>query len=85
MLQKVPVNNFERIKVTSQFNEDLIKNFNEERDDGYFLKVDVQYLEKLHGLYNELPFLPKRMKIVVVVNLHDNTEYVIHIRKLKQA
>ena len=26
-------------------------------------KVDVQYLEKLHKLYNDLPFLSERMKI----------------------
>ena len=34
-------------------------------------------------------FLPKRMKIEkaekLVANLHDKTEYVIHIRNLKQA
>ena len=29
MLQKFPVNNFESIKDTSQFNEDFIKNYNE--------------------------------------------------------
>ena len=23
-----------------------------------FLKVDIQYLEKLHELHNDLPFLP---------------------------
>ena len=28
MSQKLPVNNFERIKDTSQFNEELIKNYN---------------------------------------------------------
>ena len=53
MLQKLPVNNFEWIKVTSQFNEDFIKTYNEESDDGYFLEVDVQYLEKLHELYDD--------------------------------
>ena len=36
MLQKLPVNNFEWIKDTSQFNEDFIKNYNEESDEGYF-------------------------------------------------
>ena len=46
MSQKLPVNNFEWIKDTSQFNEDFIKNYNEESDEGYFLEVDVQYLEK---------------------------------------
>ena len=41
MLQKLPVNNFDLIKETSQFNEDFIKNYTEENDDGYFLEVDV--------------------------------------------
>ena len=41
MSQELPVNNFEQIKDTSQFNEDFIKNYNEERDEGYFLEVDV--------------------------------------------
>ena len=48
MSQKLLVNNFERIKDTSQFNEDFI------------LKVDVQvqYIENLHELHEDLPFLP---------------------------
>ena len=45
MLQKLPVNNFEWVNDTSQFNEDFIRNYNEESDEGYFLEVDVQYLE----------------------------------------
>ena len=77
------------IKNTSHFNEDFIKNYNEESDERYFLEVDVQYLEKLHEFYNDLLFLPERMKIEkvekLVANLHDKTEYVIHIRNLKQA
>ena len=89
MPPKLPVNNFEWIEDTSQLNEDFIKNYNEESDEGYFLEVDVQYLEKLHELHNDLPFLPERMKIEkvekLVANLHDKTEYVIHIRNLKQA
>ena len=36
MSQKLPVNNFEWIEETSQFNEDFIKNFNEENDERYF-------------------------------------------------
>ena len=46
-------------------------------------------LKKLHELHNDLPFLLERMKIEkvekLVANLPDKTEYVIHIRKLKQA
>ena len=78
MSQKLPVNNFECIEDTSQFNEDFIKNYNEESDEGYFLEVDVQYLEKLHELHNDLPFVPERIKIEkvekLVSNLHDKTE-----------
>ena len=37
--QKPPVNNFEWIEDTSQFNEDFLKNCNEESDEGYFLKL----------------------------------------------
>ena len=48
MSQKLPVNNFEWIKDTSQFNEDFIKKYNGESDEAYFLEVDVQYPEKLH-------------------------------------
>ena len=42
MSQKLPVNNFEWIKDTSQFIEDFIKNYKEESDEGFFLEVDVQ-------------------------------------------
>ena len=88
MSQKLPVNNCEWIKYTSQFNEDFIKNYNEESDEGYLLEVDVQYLEKLHELHNDLPFLPERLKIKKVgkdvANLHDKTEYVTH-KKFKTS
>ena len=39
MSQSLPGNNFELIKDTSQFNEDFIKNYNEESDEGYFLAL----------------------------------------------
>ena len=82
MSQKLPVNNFvnnfEWIKDTSQFNEDFIKNYNEESNKGCFREVDVQYHENLHELHNDLPFLPERMKIKkfekLVANLHEKTE-----------
>ena len=49
MLQKLPVKHFEWIR-------DFIKNNSEESDEGYFLEVDVQYIKKLHELYNDFPF-----------------------------
>ena len=89
MSKRLPVNNFEWIQDTSQFNEDFIKNYNEESDEGYFLEVDVEYTEKLHDLHNGLSFLPERMKNEkvenLVANIHNKTEYVIHIGNLKQA
>ena len=87
-MQKLPVNNFEWIEDTSSFNEDFMKSYNEESDEGYFIKIDIQYPEKLLELH-DLPFLPERMKLEnvekLVTNLHDKTVYVIHIRNLKQA
>ena len=87
LTKKLPANNFEWTEDISQFNEDFIKNYNEEIDEVYFLEVDVQYPEKLHELHNDLPFLSGRMKIEkvekLVSSLHDKTEYVIHIRNLK--
>ena len=85
MSQKLPVNKFGQIQDTPQFNEDFIKSYNKEEDEGHFLELDLQYPEKLH----DLPLSPERMKIEkveqIVTNLHDKTKYVIHIRNLKQA
>ena len=41
MSQKLPVSNFEWIKDTSQSNQNFIKKYNEESDEGYFLEYDV--------------------------------------------
>ena len=77
------------MKDSSQFNEDFIKNYNEESNERYFLKLNFQYLEKLDEFHNDLTFLPHRMKIEKfekhVANLHDKNEDAIHIQKLKQG
>ena len=43
----------------------------------------------MHGLDNDLPFLPKRMKIdkckELVCNLRNKEKYVVHVKLLKQA
>ena len=41
MSQKLVVNKFEWIEDTFQFNEDFMKNYDEESDEEYFLEVDV--------------------------------------------
>ena len=62
MSLKLSVNIFEWTEDTSQFNEDFIKNYNEESDEGYFQDIDIQYPDKLHELHNDLQFLSERMK-----------------------
>ena len=81
MSAKLPVNKIEWIENTSQFKEDFLKNYNKGSDERCFLEVDVQYPQKLHEIHNDLPFLPEEL----VTNLHNKTEYAIHIRNLKQA
>ena len=53
-----------------------------------FLKLMLNIL-KLHELHNHLPFLPDRIKIAkvekLVANLHDKSEYVTHIKKIKTS
>ena len=63
MSQKFPVNGFIWVEETSQFNEDFIESYNKESDEGWFLKVDVQYPEMLNELDSDLWFLPERMKV----------------------
>ena len=47
----------------SKFNEEFMKNYDEDGDKLYILEVDVEYPENLHDLHSDLPFLPERMKI----------------------
>ena len=41
MSQKLPVNGFKWVYYVSRFNEEFIKNYNENKDIGYFLEIDV--------------------------------------------
>ena len=63
MSQKLPVDGFKWVKKLSKFNEDSIKNYNENNDIGYFLEEDVEYPKELSNLYKDLSFLPERKKI----------------------
>ena len=72
-----------------KFNEDFIKNYDEDSDKGYILELDVKYPKRIHNRHCDLPFLPERMEInkcnKLVCNLYDKKNYVVHIRSLKQA
>ena len=72
-----------------KFNNEFIKSYDEDSDKGYILEVDVEYPKNLHDLHSGLPLLPERMKInkcnKLVCNLYDKSNYVVHIRALKQT
>ena len=65
--KKLPVNGFEWIdnNETAELviNEEFIKNYNENDNEGYIFEVDVKYPKRLHKLHSDLLFLPKRMEI----------------------
>ena len=73
----------------SEFDERFIKNYDENNDKGYILKVEVEYSKKLFNLHCDLSFLPEGKKIEkckkLACNIHNKKNYVVHIRALKQA
>ena len=89
MLQKLPVNNFESIKDTSQFNEDFIKTIIKKVIEDSFLKLIFSILKNYMNFIMIFHFWLKKIKIEkvkkLVANLHYKTEYVIHIRNIKQV
>ena len=74
---------------SNEINEEFIKNYNENDNNGYILEVDVKYPKRLHELHSDLPFLSERMKVnkcnKLVCNLLNKKKYVAHINTLKQA
>ena len=89
MLQKLPVNNFESIKDTSQFNEDFIKTIIKKVIEDSFLKLIFSILKNYMNFIMIFHFWLKKIKIEkvkkLVANLHYKTDYVIHIRNIKQV
>ena len=91
MSHKLPVKDFKWIKKEelSKFNEDFIKNYDENGNTGYFLEVDIDYPKELFNLHKDLPFLPESKKVnkveKLICDIEDKKKYVIHIRALKQA
>ena len=89
MYHKLPVNGFKWKRHISMFDEEFIKSYHENSNEGYILKIDVKYPKYLHNLHSDLPLLPERIKIYkcnkFVCNLYDKKNYVVHTRALKQA
>ena len=92
MSRKLPVDGFKWKKDTSKFNEDFIKNCDEDSDKGFIIQVDVEYpKEGLFNKHKDLAFLPKNMKPKLngpdklACNIYNKKNYVVHIRALKKA
>ena len=89
--QKLPINGFKWVKQEelSNFNENFIKNYDENGDIGYFLEVHFDYLKELFNFHKDLPFLPESKKVnkveKLICNIENKEGYVIHIRALKHA
>ena len=86
---KLPVNGFEWVKKLFEFDEDFIRNYDENSNKGYILEVYIEYPKKLFYLHKDLPFLAKRKKTEkckrLVCSIHDKENCVVYIRALKQA
>ena len=86
-VKKLPVNGFKWENDLLRFNEDFIKNYNEDVE--YFLEVDIEYPKQLWSSHKDLSFLPEGRKLEkvekLVCNIEDKEKYVIHIRALKQG
>ena len=73
-----------------KFNEDFIKNYDEDSDKGYILEVDFEYPKNLLNLHGDLPFLAERKKIkkcnklVCSIHVKENT-WQTYIKALKQT
>ena len=60
MSKKLPTDHFVWVKDVSKIDEEFIKNYENDDNIGYILKVDIEYPKELHDLHSDLPFLPKK-------------------------
>ena len=92
--QKLPVNGFKYVRNLFRFDEhrccsteDSIKSYDENNKE-YILEGDIEYPKNLFNLHKDLSFLAEK-KIEkwkeLVCSLHDEENYGVHIRALKQA
>ena len=67
MSQKLPVNNFEWIEATSQFNEGFIKNYDEESDEDIFLMLMFN-IQKIYIIFTIKSL--KSLLLIYMINLN---------------
>ena len=74
MSQNLSIGGFKWVENTSQLKKGSMENCNEDSDEGYFLKPDVQYSQKLLDLHNDISFCQKEFEKFekLLANLHHN-------------
>ena len=88
MMKKLPVRGFKWGNV-KDYDENLIKDCNENGKYGMIFEVDIEYPEKVVLKHEDLASLPERRKIngveKLITTLEDKKRYVVHLVALKQA
>ena len=91
MSQQLPTGGFKWID-PSEFTPDKIDSYANWDSEGYLLEVDVRYPKYPKDFYdshNDLPFMCEKTKSnrveMLVPNLNDKKNYVVHIKVLNQA
>ena len=59
MSQKLPVNGFKWKTNMPIFDEEFIRNYDEESDEGYILEVATDYPKGSHDFHSDRPFYQK--------------------------
>ena len=74
MSKELPVNGFKWENDLSKFNENFIKSYNENRNVGYFLEVDIEFPKQWWSSHKDLPFLQEGRQLEKVQKLVCNIE-----------
>ena len=60
MSEYLPYGEFKWLENVDEFD---VNSINEKSEIGYFLEVDLKYLEELHELHNNYPLAPERRAV----------------------
>ena len=60
MSEYLPYEEFEWLENVDEFD---VNSINGKSDTGYFLEVDLEYLDELHELHNDYPLAPEKLTV----------------------
>ena len=62
MSEYLPYSEFKWLKNVDEFD---VNSISEKSLIGYFLEVDLEYLDELHGLHNDFPLAPEKLAVSI--------------------